>query len=86
MRRRAFPVLVSLAVLITRKQIIRRVVDKATEFEGEKQHGKNLYDSRVCLSRGRLKEEEREKPGKRAKIYRSSSCLCVALVSPRIHA
>lgn len=53
---------------IHEKQII---VDKATEFEGEKQHGKNLFD--YCRAMVALKTLDANK--RRAKIYRyCSSC------------
>jgi hypothetical protein len=75
-------------------------VDKATEFEGEKQHGRNLFDCRRC-SVGALRRSENEnaRNKQRAKIYRYSlelalgSGLGVALCrlalppsTPRIHA
>jgi hypothetical protein len=33
------------------RQCVSLFVDKATEFEGEKQHGKNLYDCRAKSER-----------------------------------
>jgi hypothetical protein len=47
----------------------RQFVDKATEFEGEKQHGKNLYDCRAMVASIGVRGK-REINKQRAKIYR----------------